>query len=1416
MRAYNALKSMLVYTESEVALPKGEKPGFGNCVILLAPSKEHGFNSLNNSFFAYKRSMYRHYLIDLVYKDKIGYKRYVQNNTGVFKKEFTNSELAKTLTMVGNGNKASVIKQQRNLILNLGEWLSLYFSYQVKRSKQKICEDFFRFIRKHIDDSLMEHEFVARSSEYSPYQKILYIDVDEWLAKGNLALDRAHMTNPLSILLVALYKFPETLTALAGMDILITSTKLHTIMKIENQDIIPDNYGVMKNRIMRVIGKNRIDEEKMDETVVVDEVQTVDKPVDEMTTKEIVTNSIKKKETAANKARRVILNSLTKNLLGEVDDATDEDDSATIQSDDPKIQEMQNIANNYIDEHPELLEDTDSIQATKEVIREVKKKYYIHDYTSKYTDKQLKEMQKLSKQQVDVIGDLDDEISNLESKTIDPVDLSDNVKTNNPNITESRFVNFDRSYLKKKFEKNIDAAVGMLSTAKVKVFVIDKKVEDSSTPLDLKKTYTYTLVDENGRKMTLKFDIPVIFDDHFMLIGGNKKIIQHTLILKPIVKTDDDTVQIATNYQKMFIMRKGSADLKTTALMRHLNTHKDQYDVINGNGVVTNKKYASTLEYNSIAKKIVQFKIDDNVFILDTVIFEKVAADRKIDISKVDTKNELMIGIDGNGKLIKMKKDASYIDTILSYLPEETVASIKKYGAHYNGGKLLMYSETKPMNKRSPLILILLYWEGFTSVMKKAGIEYEIIPKSESENLDIDLYEWGITEMEDGYIKWKRYPTENSMLMNGLNALPMHLYSIKDLDNKDTYSYLITNIYDYSNMSFNLDQYYDFMIDPITKELLHDMHLPENIVDLCILANKMLKVDDYTPEGELRNMRVRSNEIIPFHTYKAITSAYGAYRKEQHKRKPNPISVKQDAVIREMMKQTASAMNDASSLNPILEISKLRAVTYKGENGTNMDKAFSLDVRAYNESMLGVLGITTSPDSGVGINRQLTLEPNIVSTYGLINSVGEENVDSLNSAQLFAPTELLTPLGAQHDDPTRTSMSYKQTMYMVMVDQSDPVLIGNGVEKVLPYHLSSEFVVTADEDGQVVEKTDEFLVVKYKNGKFRTIDLTPKICKNAASGFYIEIQHITNLKEGEKFKKGTVLSWDDKAFQKNDDDRSASMRLGAFVKVAVIPEWDIYEDSIPVSRRASEKLATTMVMPVHVALDKSAYISKIVEVGDHVDAGDNVIVFDNYHEDDEVAALINSLRASNNDEVIETNYTTKKTHYTGVVRDIEILTTVPVNELSESLQEVVNKNWEKIRRRDKILDKYKNSDDLKYYKSGNVITASTDPVKPDYRGKVKGHQVDDGVLITFYIAFKDILARGDKVASEFALKGTTSHVIEPGLEPYAESDPDDPIDVIVAPLSISARKTPTIFPAMFGNKILINAKKHIQDFWNNN
>ena len=81
------------------------------------------------------------------------------------------------------------------------------------------------------------------------------------------------------------------------------------------------------------------------------------------------------------------------------------------------------------------------------------------------------------------------------------------------------------------------------------------------------------------------------------------------------------------------------------------------------------------------------------------------------------------------------------------------------------------------------------------------------------------------------------------------------------------------------------------------------------------------------------------------------------------------------------------------------------------------------------------------------------------------------------------------------------------------------------------------------------------------------------------------------------------------------------------------------------------------------------------------------------------------------------------------------------------------------------------------------------------------------------IKYKDVAAKGDKVCANFALKGVTSHVIEEGYEPYSEYRPGEEISTLVAPLSVAARKVPSIFLAMFGNKLLLEAKRQLKEMY---
>jgi len=384
---------------------------------------------------------------------------------------------------------------------------------------------------------------------------------------------------------------------------------------------------------------------------------------------------------------------------------------------------------------------------------------------------------------------------------------------------------------------------------------------------------------------------------------------------------------------------------------------------------------------------------------------------------------------------------------------------------------------------------------------------------------------------------------------------------------------------------------------------------------------------------------------------------------------------------------------------------------------------------------------------------------------------------------------------------------------MVPVADSDPVLIGNRVEAVVPYLLSDEFVVDAKEDGKVIDIDGDYCIIEYKSGKHYAIDIGTKVRKNASAGFYVDNSLTCDLKVGDKFKKGDILAYNNKAFSKHQDDPGASMKLGVLTKVAIVSSWDIYEDSTPITANLSRRIAADMIADKAVVLSPNTIVDEMAHIGQRVKTGDLLIKFSEAASD-EVQSLFNSLR--DQDMLNEISEDVKKpitSKYTGEIVDIRVYTTVELDELDPSLRKIVEEYQDRVRKRNAVLDKYKNPDDLNFYKAGQIITETDGITKPGNNGKINGEYVADGVLIVFYIKYKDIAAKGDKICAQFALKGVTSHVIDEGLEPYSEYRPDEEISALIAPLAVSARKVPSIFIDMFGNKLLIEAKRQLREIY---
>lgn len=387
--------------------------------------------------------------------------------------------------------------------------------------------------------------------------------------------------------------------------------------------------------------------------------------------------------------------------------------------------------------------------------------------------------------------------------------------------------------------------------------------------------------------------------------------------------------------------------------------------------------------------------------------------------------------------------------------------------------------------------------------------------------------------------------------------------------------------------------------------------------------------------------------------------------------------------------------------------------------------------------------------------------------------------------------------------------SYKQTKYMVPVEDSSPVLIGNRVESIVPYHMSDEFVVNAKDSGTVVERTEDYVVIKYKNGKNYAIDIGNRVRHNSSGGFYIENDLKCDLQVGDKFKKGDILAYNPQQFSPSRRGRGVSMNLGVLTKIAVVSNWDVYEDSTPITTSLANRLATTMIADKTITLSPDDEVDYIVKVGDKVNTGDPLMRFSKA-DDAETSRFLKTMRADLAESIIEDTKNTPVSKYTGEIADIRIFTTVPLEDMDPSLQKVVKAYHKRIKRKTDILDKYQNEGDCNYYKAGQVITESPEIMAPNTT-KIKGEYLDNSIMIQIFIKYRDIASKGDKICHEFAIKGVSSHVIKEGYEPYSEYRPDEEISTIVAPLAIAARKTPSIFLVMFGNKCLIELKRQLKD-----
>lgn len=1350
----------------KVYIPIDKKePTKGSAVFLLNNGTDSTVDLINSQFISHN------YRFHVFYMDSL----YALKLFGRTIRETKLAERAAIYAKVGSKGRNITTPTSftsvngRNMFVDLSIYHDLFHAniYSSYTYRQKVGL-YIKFIKDLLED--------PRYKEYG--SKILTIDIHSWTDSIKTELRGTKLyENPVFMLYYAMHKMYDDFKTLGNINIILHSN--NAMMRMNPSMTDTRSFVQYRNELSKVSNKIALFKEGAD----------LDKDIDKLDTSIQAASNIARTFNFTGsdiETEKEIADGIKSKL-----DTKPEDESIPVT--DEKVTEVEDEALN----DKEILSSIAKVTADSRVTRST---------ASVKRDEILREEQRKVKVGTHTLDELL-QMSKI-NYSIEENDISEKVNTTNSNITKIRFPGFEKGYNENVMQAHTMSILTNLNNMSIPVYVRDIKIEDSSNELNYIDTYTVQLEDANRVRHTLKFDMPKFIDDKFLYLNGNRKIINKQFMAKPVVKTGPDEVQVVTNYNKVFIRRYGNKVSPKIEKFKKAMVNipsKEGIKVIYGNNSIANNGYVTTIEYDDLSSTFTSIKIKNTEIIFNQqMINDRLTDDQRKKIPA----NNFCIGFIGNKEPIYFDYNATtdIIDFIMSVYEGKYIQDAFDDATT---GKKFMYSRATIMSKQVPLILILGFVEGLSTVLRKAEIEHYFTDKRPRLEPGKEYIQFN-----NGYLVYDNSKVKTALLMNAFSDIPTKAFDYEDFDSTEVYLDIFDVMLGTRIIGNAFLNFYELMIDPITRTVLERLDYPTKFVELMLYANSLLADNSYIKENNMNLYRVRSNELVNVYLYDAISRAYSNYRATANNANPVKISVPRDAITKKIL--MAQTVEDYSTLNPIVELEKSRTASPKGPSGMNLDAAYTQDKRAYDRTMVGIVAMSTSPDANVGKIRQLSLEPNIIDTMGFIDvKEDDKQLDEIRDVNIFSPAELLSPLGASRDDTIRTSMATKQSKHIIPVAKTSPVLISNGAEQIIPYHLSNDFSVVAKYDGEVIEIDEKLglIIIAYYDPKSKkimdhhAIDINPRVVKNSSGGFYLSNKLISDLKPKQKFKKNDILASDEKFFSRSAN-YGVRFNIGSLQKTAIMSSYSTYEDSTFITEKLSEDMSTEMVMQKNVVLGANANVDFLVKPGDQVSVGDDLIRFESSMAESEMNKFLASIGDELHEEIIALGKQSVRAKYTGVIEDVKIYSTMDAEQLSPSLQKIVNQYYAKINRRKSLLNKY--DKDGTVIKCGILINEPTGKIETK-DGKIKGSEVNEGVLIEIYIKYKDNLGVGDKIAFFTALKSIVGEVIPKGYEPYTEYRTDEEISSFIAPLAVLARMTPSIILSLFGNKVLVELKRKLEE-----
>ena len=961
-----------------------------------------------------------------------------------------------------------------------------------------------------------------------------------------------------------------------------------------------------------------------------------------------------------------------------------------------------------------------------------------------------------------------------------------------------KYINFDKTY---DINQDIVKMLNALSTKQFPIAIRNIDVKDNSTSEDFIDTYTVEIEDFRGKRGTIKLDIPKFKNNKYLILRGNKKTIQNQYFNMPILKTEQDTVQIISNYNKIFIRRFGNTKGKSITYSDRIIKALSKYNgrnikVIYGDNSKLSDYYDMPIDYIDLGSVIHTITLKTPDFETTYYFNQKEIRDKYAE--SIDPNAGLPVGHikypNGNISIMYYNDPKNPISAFIA----NGLCNDKEFADLYeatNASKKYVYSQASIMSQKIPVIIICAFSEGLLPTLNKAGINYQLIEKLDRETRRDINKDW--IQFSDGYLVYD-ITYDSSMLLNGLKEVDTLQYSVEQVNEKRIWTEMLDN-YGGRIIADGLENFYECMLDPITLEVLDHYKMPKDYVSLLVYANALLSDNSFIAHGDSSSRRIRRNELIAVKVYKSLfNDAYATYATAiRHNRLNSAYTVKQSAVIDKFMTDTISS--DLSVSNCLNDIETSNSVSTKGESGMNSARSYTLNKRIYDTSMLNLLGMSTGFAGTVGVTRQATINMNIDTARGYIKSI-EGDTSKMNTADTLTITEALSPMGSTHDDPMRVAMTFVQTSkHQVRTAKSDPLLVTSGADSVLPYLTTDIFCKKAEKAGTVKEVTDKYIIVEYKDGTNDYIDLSDRIEKNSDGGFFVGVKLDTDLKVGQKIAENQIIAYDRKSFSNGaGESKLLTYDAGKLAKVAIINSDDNFEDSAMITSKMSEDLATDVILKEEKLLDGKTNIYNWLKKGAIVQQEDILYETQTAYEEEDVNVLLKNL-AGDSDQISKLGRRPVKSPVTGKIVGIKVYRTCELEEMSGSLQKFFREMEAESKATIKKLKELGIDDP--------TITGSTKKLEPI--GKLKN--APGCVLIEYYIEYHDIMAVGDKLTIFAANKGVVHTIVPSENAPYSDFRPNEEISLYTGIATINKRQIASNLIVGSLNKLCIELGRSVRD-----